>query len=380
MKNVIRVALLLVTPAVCGSEAVGQTGVARPAIESVEYDRAGQFRVNGKPFFPILLYGAPTDDATLAELREFGFNVLSCRAEESTSLPARGFYGAVHGGKVQADPASVFLGIGTDSPALYYKKNLLEQTAAANAMTAAGIPNRPIMNAIGYWEDEPAGVVAGKLPSREVYEDLVVAIDVSAPYLYPVPYQSVASVGEAVARARKATGGKKPLLPILQLFAWEKDARYPTPAELRCMTYLALVEGATGIGFYTYSPVTGQPKGTTIATARTELWQSVKQLNREIAELVPLYLDDSPPSGGFRLIDSSSGIKLRSCLNKSHYPKVLVNSTATKQNVKLTNSVAGFSGRITLADGRIVPVAGGVAEFSLEPFEVVIIRSLESAK
>src|ERR1044072_4612675 len=93
-----------------------------------------------------------------------------------------------------------------------------------------------------------------------VYEDLVTAIDVSAPYLYPVPYQPISSVGDAVARARKASGGEKPILPVLQLFVWDAKDPYPTPAELLCMAFLCLVEGAHGIGYYSYGSVTGRPR------------------------------------------------------------------------------------------------------------------------
>lgn len=371
----------LVTLALLCGIAEGQTrDAALPPIQSADYDAHGRFRVNGEPFFPILLYGATMDEATLVELREFGFNVLGCRAEQCEGLPAKGFYGAIHGGKVQADTANVFLGIGADSPALYFKKNLLEQTAAANAKTIAAVPHRPLMNAIGYWEDEPAGVVAGKLPSRAVYEDLVAAIDVAAPYLYPVPYQPVASVREAVARAREATGGKKPILPILQIFAWEANSRYPTPAELRCMTFLALVEGASGIGFYAYTPVTGQAKGTTIAAAQPELWQSVKPLNREIAELGPLFCGDPSARPKSELLDGAPAVKIVVANRTSGLPAVLVNSTPERATARFT--IAGVSphARFVLADGRSVAVAESGATLSLDPFEVVIIRRCEPAE
>ena len=184
----------------------GAEEVAQPAIKTVDYDGQGRFRVNGKPFFPILLYGAATDGESLATFRDFGFNVLACRPEASDALPSQGFYAAVHGVGKSASTSGVLLAIGADSPALNFQKNLLEKVAEENAKTAAALPDRPVMNAIGYWEDEPAGVVSGKLPSKEKYDDLVAAIDVAAPYLYPVPYQPVASVGDALARARRAAG------------------------------------------------------------------------------------------------------------------------------------------------------------------------------
>ena len=72
---------------------------ALPPIETVDYTKHGAFRVNGKPFFPIVLYDAPLDDQTLRELRDFGFNVLTCDAKSSAALPAKGFYGAPHVGQ-----------------------------------------------------------------------------------------------------------------------------------------------------------------------------------------------------------------------------------------------------------------------------------------
>ena len=324
--------------------------VALPAIETADYDSQARFRVNGRPLFPILLYGAPTDDKSLAQLREYGFNTLACRPEECEALRAQGFYAAVHGARKPIGTASVLLAIGADSPALYFKKNLLEQVAEANAKATAGAPDRPVMNAIGYWEDEPAGVVAGKLPSKETYDDLVAAIEVAAPYLYPVPYQPVATVGDAVARARRATSGKKPVLPILQLFSWEPGARYPTPAELRCMTFLALVEGASGVGYYSYGTVTG-PKKTTIAEVEPELWQSVKPLNREIAEIGPLLLDgEEAPS--LALEGGGPAVRFKAAGRNRGFPAVLVNSTATAQKAKLVGQAGETAGRLHLGDGR----------------------------
>src|SRR4051812_22515947 len=78
------------------------TAGSLPPIKTVEFDPQSGFRVNGQPFFPVLLYDAPTDDETLAQLREFGFNVLTCKPEICDSLPAQGFYGAIHVGKSKA--------------------------------------------------------------------------------------------------------------------------------------------------------------------------------------------------------------------------------------------------------------------------------------
>jgi hypothetical protein len=346
-----------------------------PPIKSVDYDSSGAFRVNGKPFFPIALYDAPLDDQTLRELREFGFNVLACDAKSCPSLPAKGFYGMVHADKKMDDLTGTFLGVGADSPALIFRKDLIKQVAEANAKTRAAVPGRPIMNAIGYWENEPAGVVAGKLPSKAMYEDLVAAIDVSAPYLYPVPYQPVSSVGDAVRRARKASDGKKPLLPVLQLFVWDAKDRYPTPAELRCMAFLALVEGAHGIGYYSYGSVTGKPK-TTIAAVQPELWKSVKKLNLDIADFGPRLLSGTPASD-LTLGKGDSAVKMKAVREKAGLLALIVNSAATKQEVKLTGQTEA-SGQSWLRNGKAIEAKDGAVTLTLEPFAVEIVRVVKA--
>ena len=355
--------------------AIGQPLAALPPIKTVDYDPRGAFRVNGKPFFPIVLYDAPLDAETLRELHDFGFNVLTCDAKSCASLPAHGFYGACHANKKIDDLSGVFLGVGVDSPALNFKKDLLRQVAEANAKTTAAVPGRPIMNAIGYWEDEPRGVVKGTLPTKAVYEDLVAALDVSAPYLYPVPYQPVSSVGDAVARARHASGGKKPVLPILQLFAWDPKDRYPTPAELRCMAFLALVEGAHGIGYYSYGSVTGRPK-TTIAVAQPELWKSVKKLNHDIADIGPRLLSGTEVND-IKLGNTHASVKMKLVREKSDGLAVIVNSVATGQDVTLIWK-AGTSGRLVLQNGKQIETKEGVATLRLAPFGVEVIRLVRS--
>jgi hypothetical protein len=349
----------------------GQPPTTLPPIKTVGYDHRGVFHVNGKPFFPIALYDAPLDDSTLRELRDFGFNVLACDGKACAALPARGFYGAAHADKKIDDVTGVFMGVGMDSPALNFKKDLLKQVAEANARTSAAVPGRPIMNAIGYWEDEPAGVIAGKLPSKAVYEDLVAAIDVSAPYLYPVPYQPISSVGDAVARARKGSDGKKPILPVLQIFVWEAKDRYPTPAELRCMAFLCLVEGAHGIGYYSYGSVTGRPK-TTIAAAQPELWKSVKKLNHDIAEIGPQLLSGTEGKD-LTIGKDTPAVKMKLVHAKGGALAVVVNSAATRAEVKLTWQARPV-GPVVLQNGKQIELKEGVATLPLEAFGVEILR------
>jgi hypothetical protein len=343
-------------------------GNTLPSIQSTASDEHGRITVNGKPFFPILMYDVPTDPASLKMFREHAFNTLLGKPEVSDKLLANGFYTAVHVGK---DPvrnlAGVLVGVGMDSPALFWKQDLLEKAKADLLRMRALVPNRTIMNAIGYWEDEPTGVYSNKVPSKERYEELVKVLDVSAPYLYPVPYQPVRSIGEALERANTATGGKKPLLPILQLFTWQAKDRYPTPAELRCMAYLSLIHGAKGIGYYSYSNVTGK-KGTNIAKVQPELWRAVKQINNEIVEMrslllendrVSVVLEGGAPEVEFRAL-GGGGETLLLLANTASVAKTAVLRFPPQVATKSKRSLKPLGG------GKAILFEGSQAKVSLE--------------
>jgi len=344
-----------------------------PPIQSTASDEHGRITVNGKPFFPILMYDVPTDPASLKMFREHGFNTLLGKPEVSDKLLANGFYTAVHVGK---DPvknlAGVLVGVGMDSPALFWKQDLLEKAKADLATMRRLVPNRTIMNAIGYWEDEPKGVYANKVPSKERYEELVKVLDVSAPYLYPMPYQPVRSVGEAVERANTAGGGKKPLLPILQLFTWQTKDRYPTPAELRCMVYLSLIHGADGIGYYSYNNVTGK-KGTNIAKEQPELWQAVKQINSEIAEMLPWLLENNRVSAVLQ--EGAPEAEFRALSVGAETLLLLANTGGVAKTavLRFPPHVATKSKRSLkpLLGGRAILFEGSQVKVSLEPYQAL---------
>lgn len=347
-------------------------GVALPPIESAGSDARGRIAVNSQPFFPILMYDVPLDADSLKMFREHGFNVLSAPVAEGETVRKQGFYVAAHGAGTEGVKLDgVLFGVGMDSPALYWKGDLLEKSRADLAAMQKAFPNRPIFHAIGYWEDEPAGVYANKLPSRERYEELVKVLDVSAPYLYPLPYQPVRSVGEAMARADAATSGRKPLLPVLQLFAWKPEDRYPTPAELKCMVYLSLIHGADGIGYYSYNHITGKTL-TNIAREQPELWRSVRQINAELQQIGPFLLD-SAPEPGLRVTGPDMAVEWRAAKRDDAILLLLTNPSAESQTVKLHwTSPAAVLRR--LDNGCELQIQNGAAEITLGPHAAVSLR------
>ena len=338
--------------------------VALPRIESAVSDDQGRIVVNGKPFFPILLYDVPADPDSLKKFHDHGFNLVTVsKTEEAEAARRAGLYGAAHGKKIE-NLDGVLLAIGMDSPVLNLKPPLLENLKANLENVRTEIPNRPVMHAIGYWLNEPAGVVANTLPPPEKYEDVVRTIDVSAPYLYPVPYQPIRSVGEAVARASAATAGKKPLLPILQIFAWTASDRYPTPAELKCMVYLSLIHGARGIGYYSYNHVTGK-KGVTFADDQPEIWNSLKPVNAELSRFGPFLLE-SQPDQSVTMNVSDERIKFRAATHDGSHLLLLANPTDALVAVTLEFTEREKGMLKPAGQGMSIPIRDRSARVALE--------------
>jgi len=77
------------------------------------------------------------------------------------------------------------------------------------------------------------------------------------------------------------------VLANLQAFKWNrkgKQWRYPTPGELRNMTYQALVAGVNGILYYTFYDETSY------LPDQPELWKSAIDLGKQIKQLEPILI------------------------------------------------------------------------------------------
>ncbi len=331
------------------AQSPGKRSTALPPIQTAASDERGRIIVNGEPFFPILLYGVPADAETLRRIHEHGFNMVTvARTEDAEAAREAGMYGAAHGKKIDKFD-SILLGMGMDSPVLNLKEPLLENLKVDLEKVRQKIPNRPVMHAIGYWLDEPAGVRANKLPPSDKYEAVVQAIDVAAPYLYPVPYQPIRSVGEAVGRASAASQGKKPLIPILQIFTWTASDRYPSAAELKCMVYLSMIHGARGIGFYSFRNVTGK-KGTTFDQEQPGVWNSLKDVIAELAQIGPFMLD-ATPDATVTLAEGASDVEISAVTRVGSRMILLANPNEKAREVTLQFT--------TTQDGILKPVGSG---------------------
>ncbi len=101
---------------------------------------------------------------------------------------------------------------------------------------------------------------------------------------YPIPSGSVTRVAEVVDLVRRHSLDEAPLWCVPQAFGGgEWWAREPTPEEERCMTYLAIVHGATGIQYFIRRPPWNNP-------FVPALWAEIQRMAQEIKELTPALL------------------------------------------------------------------------------------------
>jgi len=134
------------------------------------------------------------------------------------------------------------------------------------------------------------------------------------------------------------------------------------------MVYLSLIHGADGIGYYSYSNVTGK-KGTNIAREQPELWQTVKQINREIAEIHVWLLEDNKVS--VVLQEGAPEVEFRALGGGGEILLLLANTaTAAKTAVlRFPPQVAMRSKRSLkpLGGGKSTLFEGSQAKVALEP-------------
>lgn len=157
----------------------------------------------------------------------------------------------------------------------------------------------------GWDPDRPTVVCVGEGKSAAAFGG---AADILMLDWYPVPHLALDSVADQLDLARKAIGKDKTLWAVLQAFDWrdypQRDpkkprvGRFPDHAEIRFMSYLAIVHGADGLFYYTWR----KPGRTTLGD-HPEQWQALARVVYELRSLQPILEGGAPapPPPGARL-------------------------------------------------------------------------------
>lgn len=270
-------------------------------------DKSGVLQVDGKPFFVVGMYTLQnrkgSHDEVLAEARAAGFNTTVFYASTPPDLMPLMDAAQRNGIRAFVYPTL---------PTTVRKRN------GTIAEIRSDVDERTTHPALLGWYvvDEPEGIGETSPQTVETMYQTVKQTDTQHPASlvvmspaaarrygessdivwvdpYPVPEQPVTYVSETVAGAVKAVPNH-PVWAVLQAFDWNVwnkghlvGPHRPTPAEARCMTYLALVHGAKGIIYWAHTAskyyIEDYP----------EHWAAMKGLAGELRDLSPVLLTES---------------------------------------------------------------------------------------
>ena len=115
---------------------------------------------------------------------------------------------------------------------------------------------------------------------------------------YPVPHLPLESAGDHVRLTAEAAGGRK-VWAVLQAMDWrnfeqhdprkKRIGRFPDAAEIRFMSYDAVLNGASGVWYFAYSTATGSNLSQT-----PELLFAVSGTARELRAMAPIFARGRP--------------------------------------------------------------------------------------
>ena len=373
----------------------------RPAVPVMSLREDGVVLVNGKPFFPIGLYGvAPRDfnaydiDRGFADLKAAGFNLGHSYSvsRDPTFLAAA----AKHGFKLwtcaldalkldtwfvengRHDPTHLAWYLGDDTWDNTTPEQLRDRYEAVRAIDGVRLTCQadPIRSD---W-------------AKDHYQDYVNYTDVFMPEIYPLhgDAKDVACVAQTIKDmdrayddiAKHGDGRPHAVWPIIQHFKGWGWKRFPTADQLNAMSFAAIIHGGKGITWYTYG---GYCNETTKefnfgVTSSAEVWGAITNVSRRISAVASVLVEkpcEQPPvpqviNGPKEDAFGQPSVTWLSRLHDGALWLFAVNATDKEVEVSLT---PGVSGRCEVAwESRSFEVPGGNFIDTFKPYGVHVYR------
>ena len=172
------------------------------------------------------------------------------------------------------------------------------------------------------------------------------------------------------------TISKKPLWIAIQSYQKpSKEARFPTPAEYRCMAYLSIINGVKGLFFYTGSgqhDFNKKPSG--LLNKLTEgHWDYVQKLVHELRELSPVIMAPTPAG---RLVLSPADAPVEFALRELDGKIYLLaaNKSERAQSVHLSGSILKSRRALALYETHAATIEGDSLADNFAPFAVHVYK------
>jgi hypothetical protein len=355
----------------------------------IALDKDGYIVADGKPFFPIGIYSVENQDGSASvkiakEIKDAGFNCTVLYHEKpSQLLPVLD----------ACQEAGLKAFVYPTLPFVNWKNGLTSEIVHKDIDARR---NHPAI--LGWYVvDEPEGIGKAPVqPVRDMYQmikeydqdhpctavimspraakDYHSCCDIMWTDPYPVPRQPVTYVSEYVSGAVKNIESDKPLWCIPQAFDWSvwnhgkvDNIHRPTDDEERCMTYLALVNGAKGIIYWAYTSskyhITDYP----------EHWAYMKKLAGEISSISPVLVT---PTVNGKLTSSDKNSVLQTMVKKSNgdWYVFAVNSSTSPCTGSFKLSGAKRAQLDVMFEHRSVSVKNGNWTDEFKPLEVHVYK------
>jgi hypothetical protein len=344
----------------------------------VYIDRYRRTMVDGKPFLPLGFYFGNLQEADMAKMAEAGFNCAMPYAFSGLALEKAAAaldMAQRHGVKVIYSVKDLYAGT------KHFPAARAGGPLDADAAVAAIVERfRSHPNVLAwYLNDELPATMRGELEARyrlvrrldpdhptwavlyqvDELPDYRHTCDVLGTDPYPLPDKPVTMAADWAMKTGRATGGACAFWQVPQAFDWanyhktEEPAKHrpPTYEELRTMTYLALINGAKGLIYYSFYDLQRDRLGFDTR------WKDVSRVGREVQGLAPAILAIDPLPAGFKV----DGPRWAAMRQGAHLWVLVTNPEREAVAMRLTLP-AGAGAAKTLAGREVVAKDGVVAE------------------
>lgn len=307
------------------------------------YDQRLRFHLGSQMSLPLGVFLA-VDETDFAAVAEAGFNtlVLPARLASSAAMDAAEKLGLTVIISSANSDESVWKNLcGKYADLPFFAGWYILQRPEAQLT-----PVRPESIAVireGLTEQDPRHPVCLAVGSLSRVHEYAPFCDVLMPWTEPEPVGDLRSVDSLLQAAVAACSARKPVWPLIQMTgaAYADDTRLdpegngrpPTPAEYRCMAYLALARGAKGLFSYAYRlPSTRSQREFLVSRDAPGLWQMVRQVNQELRALTPVLLEGEPVA----VEADGAGLPLLGLRYKDVFYVLAANPAATPAVLSLT--------------------------------------------
>jgi hypothetical protein len=319
----------------------------------VEFTSQGICLVDRKPFFPVGIWTYEVNTNVMAEIHDKQFNTIV-----GGFNPDQLNYIHEHGIKTICFTGEEWFAAAKDHPALlaWY----LTDEPESHNKTPEG--EREHYLALKKNDpNHPIGLCHFLFESLSKYKD---ACDFTMTDVYPVTAHRdvpLLNVGIHIDEAKRVHGPDWANWAYIQVFGGpDTDGgkwAQPLPHEVRCMAYLALVHGATGILYFSYWP------------KAPDTWNSLRELNKEIHRISP-WLVSKGEELTIKSSDPQVHVRAKRVDNGGIIIAVNTSPAFCQANFKVDADLT--RGMRQLSRYRIVKIAKGKFKDSFGPYEAKI--------